>query len=83
MAASQMKRVAPSKPLTSAAYRVNNLQPHHGFARSGPCQQSRTINIFLLLFVQENLVVDEAARSCVLTMLSVPGENIFEPGPGT
>lgn len=27
--------------------------------------------------------VDESALSTALTMLSVPAENIFEPGPGT
>lgn len=77
MATSQMKRVARSEspnPPTSAT---------SGFCRIRAVSTEKDYKHFLLLFVRENMRVDEAAQSCALTMLSVPGENIFEPGPGT
>lgn len=81
--------MATSQNEAPCSVRVPEVQPpprqffFFFFARSGPCQHCGTIKVVLLLFVQENMQVDEPALSCALTMLSVPGENIFEPGPGT
>ena len=51
--------------------------PHQGPRCIRGVSTERHYKHLLLLFVQDNMRVDEPEQSCVLTMLSVPGEKHF------